>query len=103
MLELAQPDHRFHVQYRLGDRACGLLSRGKGEQAIGWLVMVSKQVLRRLDALIRGRAQQVEAFRIDRRRAAGHHCLGQRGRMGQLRLEMDCVRKAFNNARNERF
>lgn len=40
MLELAQPDHRFHVQHRLGDRGCGLLSRGKGEQAIRKLAMV---------------------------------------------------------------
>jgi hypothetical protein len=74
MLELAQYDHRFHVQHRLRDRSNGLLSRGKGVQATRKIDVVPKPVLRRLDALIRSRAQQVEAFRIDRGRAAGHHC-----------------------------
>src|SRR5690606_42041955 len=46
VLELAEADHRLHLQHRLGDVGRRLLARREGIEAIGQLVVVLEELLR---------------------------------------------------------
>lgn len=87
--ELAQADHRIHLQQRIGDRHRSFLPGSKGKHPIRQALVVLEQLLSGLHRLGARRAHEIEAFGENGGRAAGHDRFGECGRVGQLRIEVN--------------
>eukprot|EP01022_Parablepharisma_sp_SALTPOND_P020019 TRINITY_DN3523_c0_g3_i1.p1 TRINITY_DN3523_c0_g3~~TRINITY_DN3523_c0_g3_i1.p1 ORF type:complete len:1440 (-),score=415.78 TRINITY_DN3523_c0_g3_i1:4126-8445(-) len=87
--QLAQADHRLHLQQRLGDRDRDFLAGREGEDTIGQVLVILEQAGRGLDRFAAGGADEVQALREDGGGAAGHDGFTEGHRVRQLRLEVD--------------